>query len=91
MTTAVKILTKHCVHHWLVRPPEGTTSWARCRKCGKRKRFSNSFQGYDRTNNSDIFVDNPVSWRPNWRSATTTEPHVRETIGTARRTGWSAS
>ena len=91
MATAVKAQTKHCVHHWLVRPPEGTTSWARCRKCGKRKRFSNSFQGQDRTNNSDIFVDNPVSWRPNWRSAAAPEPHVREAYEAARLTGWSAS
>lgn len=60
--------TKTCVHHWVVRSPEGSTSWGSCRKCGKRKRFINSFDGYDRSNNSDIFADGARSWKPDRRA-----------------------
>jgi len=46
---------KTCAHFWQVSPPQGELSWGSCKKCGKRKRFSNRFDGRDRTNNSDIF------------------------------------
>ena len=88
---SVVTLAKACVHHWLVRPPEGATSWANCRKCGKRKRFSNSFEWHDRANNSDIFVDNPVGWRPSWRSPVTADPSGQERLGAARMAGLSRS
>jgi len=94
MITATRTATKRCVHHWLVRPPDGATSWADCRKCGKRKRFNNSFEGYDRANNSDIFVDNPVGWRPSFHStsnAAAAEPGVRATYKAASLAGISAS
>lgn len=57
-----------CVHHWIVRPPNGETSWGECQKCGRRKRFSNSFEGRDRANNSDIFATGSSSWKPDRRA-----------------------
>ena len=57
-----------CMHHWLVRPPNGETSWGECRKCGRRKRFLNHFEGRDRGNNSDIFANGSTSWKPDRRA-----------------------
>lgn len=57
-----------CVHHWLVRPPSGESSWGECRKCGRRKRFLNHFEGRDRGNNSDIFANGSTAWKPDRRS-----------------------
>ena len=57
-----------CVHHWIVRPPNGETSWGECQKCGRRKRFLNSFEGRDRANNSDIFASGSSSWKPDRRA-----------------------
>lgn len=31
-----------CVHHWIVEPPGGPTSGARCRRCGEERSFSNN-------------------------------------------------
>ena len=58
-----------CIHHWLVRPPDGENSWGQCRKCGRRKRFSNRFDGRDRANNSDIFANGSIHWKPDHRAA----------------------
>ena len=60
--------TARCVPHWLVRPPQGETSWGECRKCGRRKRFSNRFDGRDRANNSDIFSGGSNGWKPDRRA-----------------------
>ena len=57
-----------CVHHWMVRPPDGENSWGQCRKCGRRKRFSNRFDGRDRANNSDIFANGSIGWKPDHRA-----------------------
>ena len=80
-----------CVHHWVVRPPDGSTSWGQCRKCDRRKRFSNRYEGSERTNNSDIFVDSGAavpaagSWKPD-RRATYYEPAVSAAYEEALRT-----
>lgn len=34
--------TERCVHHWMVEPPGGPTSGARCRRCGEERSFSNN-------------------------------------------------
>ncbi|MCY3918910.1 MAG: hypothetical protein OXG38_03755 [Chloroflexi bacterium] len=52
----------------MVRPPDGENSWGQCRKCGRRKRFSNRFDGRDRANNSDIFANGSISWKPDHRA-----------------------
>ncbi|MEE9277892.1 MAG: hypothetical protein V3V06_05735 [Dehalococcoidia bacterium] len=85
MTTETALLAraKNCVHHWVVRPPEGPTSWGSCRKCGKRKRFLNRFDGRDRNNNSDLFVDGTRTWKPD-RRATYYEPRIAEAFEEAR-------
>lgn len=64
-----KTTSTRCVHHWLVRPPQGENSWGECRKCGRRKRFSNRFDGRDRANNSDIFAGGTTSWKPDRRAS----------------------
>ena len=33
---------KTCVHHWMVEPPGGPTSGARCRSCGAERSFFNN-------------------------------------------------
>ena len=66
VTRTVRAVARTCVHHWVIRSPQGAASWGACRKCGKRRRFSNHFDGYDRNNNSDIFADTSSGWKPNW-------------------------
>jgi len=68
-----------CVHHWVVRPPQGETSWGECRKCNRRRRFINHFEGRDRGNNSDIFASGSNSWKPD-RRATYRDPGVSTAI-----------
>ena len=78
--------TKICKHHWEVRPPAGATSWGECRKCGRRKRFSNRFDGRDRANNSDLFVDTATAWRPD-RRTTYYDPGVAAAYEESQRAG----
>jgi len=33
---------KHCVHHWIIDPPNETESKGVCKKCGATRRFSNN-------------------------------------------------
>ncbi len=66
--TAPRVAAQKCVHHWIVHTPQGTTSWGTCRKCDRRKRFSNHFDGRDRTNNSDLFVETSSGFKPDRRS-----------------------
>ena len=68
-TRRTKTAAASCVHHWLVRPPQGETSWGECRKCGRRKRVSNRFDGRDRANNSDIFAGGSTAWKPDRRAS----------------------
>ena len=70
---------KTCTHFWRVTPPQGELSWGECSKCGKRKRFSNRFEGRDRSNNSDLFSgDNrAAAFRPDHRHSYH-EPRVRD-------------
>ncbi len=88
MTTLTSTRPTKCIHHWVVRPPEGATSWANCRKCGRRRRFNNTFEGRDRANNSDIFVENTTTWRPNWRTESI-EPRAREAYEASKLAGVS--
>jgi len=57
---ATRTRIDRCTHHWKVSPPQGELSWGQCAKCGKRKRFSNRFEGRDRSNNSDLFTEGRV-------------------------------
>lgn len=78
-----------CVHYWLVNPPDGATSWARCRHCGKRRRFTNRFEGRDHSNNSDLFVETAQSWRPD-RRVTYYAPAVAEAYEAVKLAGLTA-
>lgn len=31
-----------CRHHWIIEPPQGSTSWGQCKLCDARKEFANS-------------------------------------------------
>jgi hypothetical protein len=84
--TAPRARIKICVHHWIVHTPQGTTSWGTCRKCSKRKRFSNHFDGRDRTNNSDLFVDTSSAFKPDRRS-TYYDSSVGAAYDESRRSG----
>jgi hypothetical protein len=33
-----------CVHHWVIDPPNGAVSEGRCKSCGEKKEFRNSFE-----------------------------------------------
>ena len=33
-----------CVHHWVIDPPNGAVSEGRCKACGEKKEFRNSFE-----------------------------------------------
>jgi hypothetical protein len=35
-----------CVHRWLISPPDGKASTGVCKRCGARRRFSNSPPGF---------------------------------------------
>ena len=81
--------TMNCTHHWIVGSPQGEFSWGECRNCGRRKRFSNRFDGRDRTNNSDIFVGSPYAWKATRRPlADLNEPD--DALELARRAGFVA-
>mgnify|MGYP001283817561 CR=1 FL=1 len=76
----VRKTAKTCAHFWQVSAPQGELSWGSCKKCGKRKRFSNRFDGRDRTNNSDIFSSHGAktgSFKPD-HSSTYLDSGVRE-------------
>ena len=76
--SGAKTRQKKCTHFWRVMPPQGELSWGECSKCGRRKRFSNRFEGRDRSNNSDIFTDSPsASFRPD-RRHTYFDPAARD-------------
>ena len=51
-------------------------------------RFNNTFEGRDRANNSDIFVENTTTWRPNWRTESI-EPRAREAYEASKLAGVS--
>ena len=31
-----------CVHHWIIKRPDGPTSEGRCKRCGAKKSFANT-------------------------------------------------
>ncbi len=33
-----------CAHHWVIEPPNGAVSPARCKRCGAQSEFRNSFE-----------------------------------------------
>ena len=73
-----------CVHHWLVSSPNGETSWGECRKCGRRKRFLNRFDGNERPNNSDLFVE-AIGWRRGQPpAAQTSDANLEAALGSLR-------
>ena len=75
-----------CVHHWVVQAPDGTTSWGVCRKCAKRRRFSNRFDPGERSNNSDIFIEPAAFWKPD-RRPTAYPPQIDAAHRDARLAG----
>ncbi len=78
---------KKCPHFWKIPPPQGELSWGTCDKCGKRKRFSNRFDGRDRTNNSDIFSrpnERASGFRPD-RSSTYYDSSVQDAFESTKR------
>ncbi|MCZ6545152.1 MAG: hypothetical protein O6913_05560 [Chloroflexi bacterium] len=80
VTSQIKTQQRRCVHFWRVVAPQGELSWGECSKCGRRKRFSNRFDGRDRSNNSDIFTETRSSaFRPE-RRHTYFDPAVREGV-----------
>lgn len=40
------LLNPKCRHHWLIDPPDGPTSDARCKRCGARRQFRNHDDRY---------------------------------------------
>ena len=82
----VKDARPRCVHHWIVQAPQGEKSWGECRKCGRRRRFSNRFDGRDRANNSDLFVESPYTWRAS-RAGAAEASRLDDALELARRSG----
>ena len=39
--TAARGTARACVHHWRLEEADGPTSRGRCRRCGRRRTFSN--------------------------------------------------
>lgn len=35
---------KECIHYWIIEPPNGHTSFARCKRCGATAEFFNNWQ-----------------------------------------------
>ncbi len=33
-----------CTHHWVIEPPNGAVSAGKCRRCGERREFRNSYE-----------------------------------------------
>ena len=55
MTTSAPEVAAVCVHAWDIPSPNGPTALGKCRRCGARRVFNNSFADQERTNNSDLF------------------------------------
>lgn len=49
------VIVVTCVHHWLIDPPEGPTSPARCQLCGAVREFQNyqNWQGRGKLSRSE--------------------------------------
>ncbi len=49
---AAKPNPKNCVHHWSIESPNGRESLGVCKRCGAKKRFSNSTESvmWEQTN-----------------------------------------
>jgi hypothetical protein len=35
---------KGCAHHWVIEPPNGAVSSGKCRLCGEKRDFRNSYE-----------------------------------------------
>jgi hypothetical protein len=57
--------TEQCVHHWIVAPPDGPTSGARCRRCGEERAFSN---------NPDVVTEAAIRTRTGFNGSKQSEP-----------------
>jgi hypothetical protein len=42
--TTADVSDNGCVHHWVIDPPSGAVSEGRCKACGEKKEFRNSFE-----------------------------------------------
>ena len=42
--TTADVSDNGCVHHWVIDPPNGAVSEGRCKACGEKKEFRNSFE-----------------------------------------------
>jgi len=42
--TTADVSDNGCVHHWVIDPPNGAVSEGRCKVCGEKKEFRNSFE-----------------------------------------------
>ncbi len=42
--TTAEVAEGGCVHHWVIDPPNGAVSEGRCKSCGEKKEFRNSFE-----------------------------------------------
>ena len=42
--TTEAVVEGGCVHHWVIEPPNGAVSEGRCKSCGEKKEFRNSFE-----------------------------------------------
>jgi hypothetical protein len=42
--TTAEVTEGGCVHHWVIDPPNGAVSEGRCKSCGEKKEFRNSFE-----------------------------------------------
>ncbi len=42
--TIADVSDNGCVHHWVIDPPNGAVSEGRCKSCGEKKEFRNSFE-----------------------------------------------
>lgn len=45
VSVATKAASKDtCTHHWVIEPPNGAVSVGKCRHCGERREFRNSYE-----------------------------------------------
>ena len=42
--TIADVSDNGCAHHWVIDPPNGAVSEGRCKSCGEKKEFRNSFE-----------------------------------------------
>ncbi len=49
---------KHCVHFWLIEPPDGETSQGVCKFCGAVKTFLNSLPAKSFTTDAHLSYSN---------------------------------